>query len=184
MLLGKATVLALIIVPADSRQSAIPQPDGIVFGTVYVDGVPVGESEDCVVVARVAGHEQPIAVYRMGDLPAAGNAYVLHLPHRLRSDGVTPDPSTPLPDTLARIYVIHNRGDEMLAGQVAVPASGKTTQMDLRVSVSDLAAERAVGGSGSGGSGGGGLCGTVGMISLVWITLGLASMKLANRQHG
>lgn len=183
MLLGKATILALIIVTADGSQSVIPQPDGIVFGTVYVDGVPVGQNGDYVVLARVDGHGQPVAVYRMGDLPAAGDRYVLHLPHRLQFDGVTPDPGTPTPDTIARIYVIQNRSDEVLAGQVAVPASGKTTQLDLRVSAPDLAAERAAGGLESGGCGSGGLCGTMGMINLVWITLGLASMKLANRQR-
>ena len=66
-----ATAFALIFFAAGGAYGAIPQPDGIVFGTVRVDGASVDNGRDFVVLARVEGFEAPIAVYRMGDLPAA-----------------------------------------------------------------------------------------------------------------
>ena len=175
-----ATAFALIFFAAGGAYGAIPQPDGIVFGTVRVDGASVDKGRDFVVLARAEGFEAPIAVYRMGDLPAAGDHYVLHLPHSLQLDGTTPDSTTPPANAIARVLVIEDGGSEVFAGEVPIPRSGKVTQMNLNVSAGDLAAARTLGASGVGGCGAGGLCGAMGMMNLAWIMVGLVSMKAAN----
>lgn len=179
----KTIAFALTLFATAGADGAIPQPDGIVFGTVRVDGVSVDKAREFVVLARVEGFDAPIAVYRMGDLPAAGDHYVLHLPHRLQLDGTTPDSTTSPVNVIARVLVIADGGGEVFAGEVAIPRSGKVTQMDLNVSNGDLTAARTLGASGSGGCGAGGLCGAMGMMNLAWIMAGLVSMKVANRRR-
>ena len=175
----KILVCGLILLASTAAEADIAQPDAIVYGALRVDGEVAGPGDDHIIVARVAGMAAPVSVYRMGDNPAAGDRYVLHIPHAVREDGRTPSPATPKAGALAEIHVINSAsGNEVHAGNVAVPASGKTTQLDLSVSSKDLHAGYALNDSSSNGCGSGsGMCGSVGVIPALVMLCGLVQMK-------
>jgi len=173
----------LMLLMSAAVDADIAQPDAIVYGTLRIDGEVASAIEAYTVVARVGGIGDPVSVYRMGDNPAAGDRYVLHIPHAVQADGRMPSTSTPQAGALADIYVIDNtNGNEVHAGSVEVPASGKTLQLDLAVSSQDLYAGYALNNSsGNGCSSGGGTCGAVGVISPLLMLCGLVRMRLRFR---
>lgn len=184
MTLCKATMATLILLAGGTADPTIPMPDGIVYGTLTVDGEAVGPGSDYVVLARVDGIEAPVVVYRMGDLPAAGDNYLLRFPHRVESDGATPDPTTPPAGSSAELLVAKSGGPETHVGTVPVPASGEVVRMDVRPSASDALAGRNLNSAvPASGCGGGALCGTMGLISQGWIALGLMCMKASTRRR-
>jgi len=182
MFVAKTVTILSIILGVGGSGTTIPQPDGIVFGNIIDGGKVVGQLDDYVVLARVDSQDAPIAVYRMGDLPAAGDSFVLHLPHTLKVGTANPKPASPLTGDTARLFVIKNRGQEVLVAEIAIPASGKTLKMDLQASGIDAAAERSGNGSSQTGSRGG-LCGSAGMIGFSWMAMGLALMRTARRRQ-
>ncbi|UCE61455.1 MAG: hypothetical protein JSU63_06840 [Phycisphaerales bacterium] len=161
----------------------ISQPDAIVYGTLRIDGEVVGASGAYTVIARVGGADAPVAVYRMGDHPAAGHRYVLHFPHAVQTDGKTPSTDSPQEGALAEVYVMDNTdGNEVLAGSIKVPASGKAQQLDLLVAGKDLDAGYALNNSSANGcSAEGGTCGAVGAICPLLMLCGLVRMRLRYR---
>lgn len=174
MFVGKTIAILSIVLGGGGNGTTIPQPDGIVFGHLIDSGNVVGQFDDYVILARVDSQDEPIAVYRMGDLPAAGNSFVLHLPHRLKTGSANPSPVGPLAGETARLFVIKDRGEEVLVSEIAIPASGKTLKMDLQLSKGDASSQT---GSRRG------LCGSVGMIGYSWMALGLALMRTARRRQ-
>jgi len=155
-----------------ANAGTIPMPDGIIYGKLSIDGQVVSPDNGMAVLARVGGLDEPVAVYHMGDLPAAGSAYVLHIPKRLEADGITPTADTAPTAAPASIYLVEEGGSEVLAGRAPVPAMGKAVLLDIDISDSELAAGRAVTASTRGG-----LCGAMGMVSLGWMGIGLMTLR-------
>lgn len=182
MFVAKTMAILPIILGVGSSGTTIPQPDGIVFGHLIDNGKIVGQLEDYIIVARVDSRDEPIAVYRMGDLPAAGASFVLHLPHRLKTGGAAPQPVRPLAGETARLFVIKGRGEEVLVGEIAIPASGKALAMDLDVSQIDAVAARS-GDASAQNAPSGGLCGSIGIIGFSWMAMGLALMRTGRRRR-
>lgn len=173
----------LMLLMSTAVDADIAQPDAIVYGALRIDGEVASAIEAYTIVARVEGFEDPVSVYRMGDNPAAGDRYVLHIPHAVQADGRTPSAGTPKAGALAKIYVIDGNGAEMHAGDVEIPASGKTQQLDLSVSSRDPYAGHALNNSSGNGCGsGGGMCGAVGVISPLLMLCGLVRMRLRFRR--
>lgn len=161
----------------------IAQPDGIVYGALHIDGQVARATEGYTIMARVDGLEDPVSVYRMGNNPAAGDRYVLHIPHAVQADGRTPSANTSQAGAMAKIYVLDGNGNGVHAGDVRIPASGKAQQLDLSVASKDLYAGYLLNNASENGCGsGGGMCGAVGVISPLLMLCGLARMKLRLRR--
>ena len=170
---------AIALLMSATAGADIAQPDAIVFGTLSIDGQGVDTNSAYTVIARVAGFDDPVSVYRMGDHPAAGTRYVLHFPHAVQADGKTPSSDSPQAGALAKIHVRHNTdGSEVVVASVNVPVSGNAQQLDLRVAAKDLDAGYALNDSSSSGcSSEGGMCGAVSVISPLLMLCGLVRMR-------
>jgi hypothetical protein len=171
-----------VVITATS-EAQIPQPDGILYGALYVGGEVVPATDALVLLARVDDFVDPVAVYRMGTNPAVGDRYVLPIPHSLSEDGVTPSPDTPARHASVRIYVLGPNGQEVLAGDTRVPAAGQALRFDLSVSSRDMIAtdplDRT---SGQGCGADGGVCGATGMIVPGLMLCGLIGMRTRARR--
>jgi hypothetical protein len=161
------------VAAAVAGTDTIPQPDGIIFGTLFDSRAADGD--DRVVFARIEGVDHPVAVYRMGDLPAAGNLYSLHIPYRLHDDGHSPTPDSPSSGTKAYLFVANNSGPEVFVGDVLVPKSGEAVRFDVVVPADAGANSPLTQGRGA-------LCGVFGFIPAALMMLGLISMRTISRR--
>ncbi len=166
------TVTLIFVLVNVASAGTIPMPDGIIYGKLNNHGQPVSPTQKIAVFARIDGMDAPVAVYHMGDLPAAGSAYVLHVPHRLEEDGKTLTSDSPSPGGLASIYFVQQSGGEILVGKIPVPEMGKASLLDI-----DIATGQRVAGDTVNSPGLGGLCGAIGMINLSWIGMGLITLR-------
>lgn len=69
----------LLCIGASQAFGGIPQPDILLYGTVFLNGQPVTATDDVTVIARVAQAANPVGVYKMGQSSAAGDHYVLRI---------------------------------------------------------------------------------------------------------
>ncbi|UCC32292.1 MAG: hypothetical protein JSU86_08420, partial [Phycisphaerales bacterium] len=174
-ILGAVTLIATVPLAA---WADIPRPDAVFYGVVRIDGAPVSATDDLTLVARLEGRDTPIAVYRMGAQPTAGDRYVLWIPQAVQEDGKNPSPDSPRAGQVAKIFVRQGSAPELFVTDAVVPASGEVQQLDLSVSGAELAAQAVPDADPAGACGqGGGLCGAMGMISLGLTFCGLAQMK-------
>ncbi|MGD2109040.1 MAG: hypothetical protein PVI86_06575 [Phycisphaerae bacterium] len=173
-------ISGLVLAVGAAVRADIPQPDAIVYGTLHVGGTQVNAGEDYTILARAAGFEDPVAVYRMGDNPTAADHYVLHIPQAVEAAGMTASAKTPAAGVTARIFVTYAGGEPIDAGTVEIPVSGKVRRLDVSLSSEDVAASRAVTDTGGCGSGGG-TCGAVGVISPILMMCGLIQMRTRRR---
>ncbi len=164
-----------------SVHADIPRPDAIVFGELRIAGELITATDSYTIVARVAGFEDPVAVYRMGDNPTAGDRYILHIPQALQPDGKTASAETPMAGAQAEIYVTGASGNPVRAGDVEIPASGEVRQLDLYLSSADENAGRVLNDE-NGSSCGAGTCGAVGSISPILLLCGLVQMRTRRRR--
>lgn len=167
------TIALAVAAAAIAGTDTIPQPDGIVFGTMY-DGY-AADGDQRVILAKLDGVEHPVAVYRMGDLPAAGDLYALHIPYRLMDDGTTPTPETPSSGAKAYLFVVKKDGSEVLVGDVFVPKSGEAVRFDVVV-------PQGAGANSPFTRGRGALCGVLGFLPGAFMLLGLISMRTISRR--
>lgn len=175
----KTKIIALVCTLAGSGSvlADIAQPDGIVYGTLSVDGAPVGDRE-LLILARVRGFDEPVAAYRMGDLPAAGDRFVLHVRHALQNDGKTRSADTAQTGDAARVFVKGPDGPEVFVGEVPVPGSGRVVELNIELFGQELETGRLLGVQSSPSCGGSaGMCGAMSMISLSLMCCALAGMK-------
>lgn len=139
--------------------------------------------EDYTILARVAGFQDAVAVYRMGDNPTAEDHYILHIPQAFEPDGMTASAKTPTAGAKAEIFVSQAGGEPVYAGEVEIPVSGQVRQRDLSLPTEDAAAGQALPDADTGGCGtGGGTCGAVGVISPILMMCGLIQMRTRRRR--
>ncbi|GIK15987.1 MAG: hypothetical protein BroJett003_09510 [Planctomycetota bacterium] len=170
--------LGLLIISPVVALGEIPRPDAILFGQVYVDGEPAGIDSGLGVVVRAEGLTEPLAAYRLGDVPATGTRYVLHVAQAFAADGTTPSASFAASGQSVRLYVQPTGGVEVFAAEATLPSSGQATQVDLRVSSSALEDGRTAGRGLSQGCGaGGGLCGALGFSNFAMMLAGLGLLR-------
>ena len=71
-------LMAFALALGGAAQAQIARPDAILYGTVYVDGEAAAASSGLAVVARADGFADPVAAYRLGDVPAVGSRFLAH----------------------------------------------------------------------------------------------------------
>ena len=111
--------------------AGIPEPDAILYGTVWIDGNPVGEGDNVTVTARVDEASDAIATYHMGDNPAAGDSYVLRLRLESLADGSAQSDNAALIGQTARISVQQGTGPEALVALFTIGDRGQIMNRDL-----------------------------------------------------
>ena len=160
----------------------IPVPDAMVWGQVQVGELPATATDDVTVIARVARLDVPIATYRMGDIPTAGDRYVLRVPYAVQDDGHTPSAKMGRAGELAEIHIKVGSGPEQYVTDVVLPPSGDVKQLNLRETADTVQANRELGDVGVCGTGAA-ECGAVSLISMWIMFCGLAQMKRTHRRR-
>ena len=112
-----STALLLLCGVSYTAHAEIPRPDGIVYGTLGSGLGDASAMQDVVVFARTAGSGVPLAAYRMGDQPTAGDRYVLRFAHLVSENGVTPTSDSAKAGQQVRIYVKQGNGPEVCAAR-------------------------------------------------------------------
>ncbi len=172
------SVIATMTVLAASqtaRAAELPRPDAILFGRVAINGEDVSHKErGVVVIARRAGSAKPVATYRMGTLPNAGDHFVLRIPLSVQGDGVTPSPGRAAPGESLELYLSTPLAKEIHAGTATVPDSGDAVRLDLPTT--GFSAQPVPLGPNLCGAGAGG-CGAVGLVSMWMMCFGLNLLK-------
>ena len=176
----RTIMTTVVLAMAVTVQADIPRPDAIVFGTLTVGETTVGADENYTVVARVSGFDDPVAVYRMGDNPTAGDHYILHIPQAFEADGVTPSVLKPVAGAIAEIHVVDPEGQSVLAGSVEIPVSGTTLAYDVSLTAQDEPAGQTLNET-SGTNCGAGTCGAVGVVCPLLLMCGLVHMRIRRR---
>ena len=167
-------VVATVLLPRGAVAD-VPVPDAIVYGFVYLGEAQAMATDDLTVFARLDETDTTIALYRMGDIPTAGDRYVLRIPQAVSADGRTPSTRMAQAGQLAKVYVQEGSGPPQVAADLVIPPSGSVQQFDLRADLppaQQLPSEQ-TGLCGAGAAG----CGAMGMVPL-WLTvLGLRLMR-------
>lgn len=113
--------------------AGIPEPPVVLHGQITLDGQPVHGSDDVTILARVNGVPLPVGTYKMGDIPAAGDHFVLRLRVESLSGGQPPaNDAAPIGQT-ADLFVRVAQGPETFAGQYVLTAAGVVQQRDVEV---------------------------------------------------
>jgi len=177
-------VLTTIVVGAfagvSTKGADIALPDGLLHGVVNVDGTAVPSTEDLTIFATAEGQEEPIAAYRMGDLPAAGDRYVLRFQYSLLEDGQTPSAASAQAGQVVRVYAKRSDGSNVLVADAVVPASGEAQELGLSASGADLDAGQEAPSAGKRNRHREGLCGLLGL-GMPLSLCSLLVMKLQRR---
>jgi hypothetical protein len=111
--------------------AGIPEPDAILYGRVWVDGNPIGATDDVTVIARVDEAPDPVGTYHMGDNPAAGDLYVLRLRLESVADGSTQSANAALIGQTARIFVQQGSGPASQVAQLVIAGRGQILNLHL-----------------------------------------------------
>ena len=82
-------VVAVFLVGGLVTLAGIPEPDNVLYGPVYFDGVlqTATDPVKAEVIARVDGVTNPVGVYTMADNGDAGDNYVLRIRLESLADG-------------------------------------------------------------------------------------------------
>lgn len=128
----KITVLLIVVMNATALQAGIPIPDLTLYGEVTVGGEPIGEHDNVSIIARVNGNpDSLVGAYRMGDIPSAGDNYVLRIRLESLADGSSQNANAALIGQTVYIFAKISSYLEVPAGSVTVQESGVAQQLDL-----------------------------------------------------
>lgn len=122
------------VVWSATASAAIPEPDAILHGRVFIDGNPVpGSNTDVEIIGRVevGGVEQEVGRYRMGDNADAGDQYILRVRLESLADGSTQSDSAALVGQTLRIYIKNGAEPGTLAGEFVISDRGLVQVLDL-----------------------------------------------------
>lgn len=128
----KMTVLLIVLMNTTLVQAAIPIPDLTLYGEVTVGGEPIGAHDDVSIIARVNGDPNSlVGAYRMGDIPSAGDNYVLRIRLESLADGGSQSANAALIGQMVYIFAKISNYLEVPAGSVTVQESGAAQNLDL-----------------------------------------------------
>jgi len=128
----KIAVLLIVVMNATVLQAGIPIPDLTLYGEVSVGGEPIGSHDDVSIIARVNGDpDSLVGAYRMGDIPSAGDNYVLRIRLESLADGSSQSTNAALIGQMVYIFAKVSNYLEVPAGSVTVQESGVAQQLDL-----------------------------------------------------
>jgi len=129
----KITVLLIVVMNATVLQAGIPIPDLTLYGEVSVGGEPIGAHDNVSIIARVNGNpDSLVGAYRMGDIPSAGDNYVLRIRLESLADGSSQSANAALIGQTVYIFAKISNYLEVPAGSVTVQESGVAQQLDLQ----------------------------------------------------
>lgn len=112
--------------------AGIPEPDAILYGQVFKDGVAVRADEDVTVIARRGGDDNEIARYVMGQDPDVGDRYVLRIPmESLVADSPPQRTDTLLIGQTVYIRIQEAASSESPAGALTIDERGAVIYLDL-----------------------------------------------------
>ena len=121
----------IVILAANVVALAQPLPDVVLYGSVTLDGRTVRADDDVTLTARVDGVPKPVGSYHMGDIPGAGDQYVLRV--RLASPVVgeaQSDNAAQIGQTVD-IYVQRPEEPDILAGSVIIEGAATVQNVDI-----------------------------------------------------
>jgi hypothetical protein len=96
------SVAVCVSAPGIAR-AVLPEPDNILYGTIALDGRPIGAGDSNISIqARRTPTGPPIAQYQMGTDPRAGNFYSLRIP----LESITPKTDADATLTGDAIYIV------------------------------------------------------------------------------
>ena len=128
----KIAVLLIVVMNATVLQAGIPIPDLTLYGEVSVGGEPIGSHDDVSIIARVNGDpDSLVGAYRMGDIPSAGDNYVLRIRLESLADGSSQSTNAALIGQMVYIFAKVSNYLEVPAGSVTVQESGVAQYLDL-----------------------------------------------------
>jgi len=123
-------VVTAVLIAGGNSYAKIPEPDNIYYGTAKIGGVPVKASNSEVVVSvkltAAPAESDPVASYKMGSDPEAGDYYVLNVPIDARNPQL---PNTARPGAEALIYI----GEDEVA-TITIGERGNVQAMDINSS--------------------------------------------------
>ena len=123
--------LTLVLVTTQWTPAGIPQPDAVLYGQVVIDGQPVTAKDDVTVIARVAGVEKPVGVYKMGASSPAGDNYVLRIRLESLADGSPQRDNAALVGQTASIFLKQVDGPEEFIRSFTIQRIGAITNLNL-----------------------------------------------------
>ncbi|NIP26396.1 MAG: hypothetical protein GWN67_18730 [Phycisphaerae bacterium] len=128
----KMTVLLIVLMNTTLVQAGIPIPDLTLYGEVTVGGEPIGAHDDVSIIARVNGDpDSLVGAYRMGDIPSAGDNYVLRIRLESLADGSSQSANAALIGQMVHVFAKISNYLEVPAGSVTVQESGAAQYLDL-----------------------------------------------------
>jgi hypothetical protein len=128
----KITVLLNVVMNATLLQAGIPIPDLTLYGEVTVGGEIIGAHDDVSIIARVNGDpDSLVGAYHMGDIPSAGDNYVLRIRLESLADGSSQSLNAALIGQTVYIFAKTSDYLEIPAGSVTIQESGIAQHLDL-----------------------------------------------------
>ncbi len=100
------TIWTLLAVGTASAMAGIPLPDAVLHSQIVVNGDVANADDDIIIIARCEGHD--IARYEMGDVPRAGDSFVLRIPVESLADGADPNCKAIRLGDSVEIFVVQN----------------------------------------------------------------------------
>ncbi len=96
----------LFAIGTASALAGIPLPDAVLHSRIVVGGDMANANDDIIIIARCEGHV--IARYRMGDVPGAGDSFVLRIPVESLADGADANCEAIRLGDSVEIFVVQN----------------------------------------------------------------------------
>lgn len=121
-----ATVLALLLWVATSVRAGRPEPDNVLFGSVWAEGRAV-VSTNVVIEARRGDAGPVVARYRLGDDPGAGDLFFLRVQ---RETAPAISPVTMTANELLTL-VVSFEGQPSFLTRVQLPPPGRCLRLDF-----------------------------------------------------
>ena len=116
---------------ASAAVAGIPQPDAVLHGRVFIDGLQVTATDDVAIIARVAGVQKPVGYYHMGQSFTAGDNYVLRIRVESLSDESDQSDNAAIVGQTAQIFIRQGNGPELEKEQFTISAIGMIQQLTL-----------------------------------------------------
>ena len=127
--------LAVCVSGSNVVHAVLPEPDNILFGTIALDGRPIGAGDNNISVqARLTPTGPAIAQYQMGTDPRAGNFYSLRIPLESLTPKSNPD-STLTGDAI--YIVVTEFNDDREVRPFTVGQRGAFSRIDIGTALPD-----------------------------------------------
>lgn len=121
----------IVILAANAVALAQPLPDVVLYGSVTLDGRTVRADDDVTLIARVDGVAEPVGSYHMGDIPGAGDHYVLRLRLESQVEGESQSDNAARVGQTVHIFVQRGEEPERHVTDFVISAQGHIQQLDL-----------------------------------------------------